>query len=449
MKNDKVYEVNFDGLVGPTHNHAGLSFGNVASGKHAEMAASPKKAALQGLEKMKALADLGLKQGVLPPHERPHLPTLKRLGFQGSDSDIIAKVLKEAPHFLRSVSSASNMWVANAATVSPFLDTADGKTHFTPANLCSMFHRAIEPETTGRILQGIFSSGDYVHHAPLPSGTHFSDEGAANHTRFCEGYDKEGVEFFVYGASSFNTALPRPQRYPARQTLEASETIARIHRLNPAKTVFAQQNPAAIDAGVFHNDVIAVGNRNVLFYHEQAFVDTPEVIRQLNAAYGGDGLVYIEVAANQVPLKDAVSSYLFNSQLICPEGAAGATLVVPRECREISSVNAYLEELSCNNPHINKVMDFDLRQSMRNGGGPACLRLRVVLSQLQLESLGARVILDESLYQDLKGWINRHYRDTLLPEDLKDPALLVESRQALDELVQLLHLGAVYEFQSA
>ena len=26
-----AYEVNFDGLVGPTHNYAGLSYGNVAS----------------------------------------------------------------------------------------------------------------------------------------------------------------------------------------------------------------------------------------------------------------------------------------------------------------------------------------------------------------------------------------------------------------------------------
>lgn len=60
------YEVNFDGLVGLTHHYAGLSFGNEASTRHQNTLSNPRLAAKQGLLKMKALADLGYKQGVLP-----------------------------------------------------------------------------------------------------------------------------------------------------------------------------------------------------------------------------------------------------------------------------------------------------------------------------------------------------------------------------------------------
>ena len=61
----KYFEANFDGLVGPTHNYAGLSVGNVASLNNAKNTSNPKQAAKQGLAKMKALADLGMVQGVL------------------------------------------------------------------------------------------------------------------------------------------------------------------------------------------------------------------------------------------------------------------------------------------------------------------------------------------------------------------------------------------------
>jgi succinylarginine dihydrolase len=444
-----TFEVNFDGLVGPTHNHGGLSFGNIASSKHGDQASSPKQAALQGLEKMKALADMGLKQGVLPPHERPHIPTLRKLGFAGAtDTDVLVNAATHAPHLLKQVCSASNMWVANAATVSPFGDSKDGKTHFTPANLCSMFHRSIEPSTTSAILKAIFKGDDYRHHAPLPAGIHFSDEGAANHTRFCSEYGKPGVELFVYGASSFDLSAPRPQKFPARQTIEASQAIARNHQLQDSHTVFAQQNPAVIDAGVFHNDVIAVGTRDLLFYHEQAFLNSDQVIAELQRAMKG-GLKTIAVSTDEVPLQDAVSSYLFNSQLLTLPGHRGYSLVVPSECMESETVARYLATLCERHPRIEQVQSFNLRQSMRNGGGPACLRLRVVMSQRQIDQTQANVFLNDALYQALKAWIHKHYRDTLLPGDIRDPSLLTESRTALDELSQILQLGSIYEFQQA
>ncbi|NKB32902.1 MAG: N-succinylarginine dihydrolase [Pseudomonadales bacterium] len=447
MTTSKCYEVNFDGLVGLTHNYAGLSFGNVASSSHGGLMSSPRAAALQGLDKMMALHRLGLKQAVLPPQERPHIPTLRKLGFSAnSDSEVISNVAKTAPHILASVCSASSMWVANAATISPFADTSDGNTHITPANLSSMFHRSIEIETTSRVLRSIFSGEDFVHHDPLPGGSAYSDEGAANHTRFCNEYGDEGVEFFVYGSSKANLASA-PEKFPARQTLAACQAIARSHGLIPERTVFAQQNPQAIDAGVFHNDVIAVGNRDLLFYHEEAFSNNVQVAEQLNAAFANSELSLIEVPKAKVNLEDAVASYLFNSQLVSIPKTDGATIIVPTECRENDSVHNYLNQLELEHPAINQVKYFDLRQSMNNGGGPACLRLRVVMSDEQINNCQANIFLSDELYEKLKQWIESHYRESLVPEDLADPALLDECRRALQELSVLLNLGSVYDFQ--
>jgi succinylarginine dihydrolase len=443
----KTFEVNFDGLVGPTHNHAGLSFGNRASSNHGGQTSSPKQAALQGLEKMISLSRQGLKQAVLPPHDRPHVPSLRKLGFTGkTDFDIIAHAAKQAPKILASVSSSSAMWVANAATVSPFPDTIDGKTHFTPANLNSMFHRSIEVDTTSAILKSVFRGDEYQHHSALPAGQTYSDEGAANHSRLCSSYGDQGIELFVYGVCQTDTE-PRPKKFPARQTRQASEAIARSHGLRAKKTICTQQHPQAIDAGVFHNDVIAVANQNLLFSHQFAFAEPQLLRRELDSAFGDNEIIYIEVPCNRVSLEDAVASYLFNSQLLSLPNQSSCDLIVPIECAENNAVKSYLDELESDHPAIGTVQYVDLRESMNNGGGPACLRLRVVMTQKQIEETKARVFLDEALYKDLRQWIERHYRESLHISDLLDPSLLLESRMALSELSQLLCLGAIYEFQ--
>src|SRR5690554_1825766 len=237
-------EANFDGLVGPTHNYAGLSWGNVASKSNVHAVSNPREAALQGLAKMKRLADRGYTQGILPPHERPHIPTLRSLGFEGTDAQILNKAAKTNPAILAAVTSASCMWTANAATVSPSADTRDHRVHFTPANLSAKFHRSIEHIVTGRLLKAMFTDECYfAHHSALPSVSHFGDEGAANHTRLCSTYGDPGVELFVYGQAAFNESAPAPVKYPARQTLEASRAIARLHGLDDRHAVFAQQNP--------------------------------------------------------------------------------------------------------------------------------------------------------------------------------------------------------------
>ncbi|QSP95018.1 N-succinylarginine dihydrolase [Marinobacter salinisoli] len=439
-------EANFDGLVGPTHNYAGLSWGNVASKSNEAAVSNPKEAALQGLAKMKALADRGFVQGLLPPHERPHIPTLRKLGFDGSEKKILGDAAKQCPSILAAVSSASTMWTANAATVSPSADTADRRVHFTPANLSAKFHRSIEHEVTGRALKSIFADERYfAHHPALPSVSHFGDEGAANHTRLCSGYGEPGVELFVYGQMAFNEQAPAPKKFPARQTLEASQAIARLHGLADAHAVFAQQNPEAIDAGVFHNDVIAVGNGNTLFYHDMAFLDEQKVLDDIRARLTRTELQAVKVSSADVPIQDAVASYLFNSQLLnTPDGMM---LAVPGECREVKSVSNYLDQLVQSGGPITAVEVFDVKQSMRNGGGPACLRLRVVLNDEELKAMHQGVLLTDELYERLTAWVNAHYRDRLTRDDLADPMLLDEVRKALDELTGILGLGSIYDFQ--
>jgi succinylarginine dihydrolase len=395
---------------------------------------------------MKALADRGYAQAVLPPHERPDVAALRSLGFTGDDATIIARAARDHAPLLAACSSAAAMWAANAATVSPSADTADRRVHFTPANLMSHFHRAIEAPTTTRVLRAVFADeGRFAVHDPLPAAAEFGDEGAANHTRFASDPAAPGIELFVYGRVAWATAASAPSRFPARQTREASQAIARRHGLDPARTLFAQQSPAAIDAGVFHNDVIAVGNEVVLFCHESAFVEQDALLTELSAAVGA-GFTPIVVRAADVSVERAVTTYLFNSQLL-PRADGGMLLVAPAECAEDPSVGAYLARLVDAGGPIREILTFDLRQSMRNGGGPACLRLRVALTAVERAAIGANVWLDDALHAALVGWVEKNYRDRLAPADLADPALLVEGRRALDELSALLGLGNVYPFQ--
>ncbi len=442
-------DYNFDGIPGPTHNYSGLATGNIASEHNAGLVANPRDAALQGLAKMRALAARGFPQAVLPPHERPFLPALRALGFSGSDAAIVERAARDAPGLLAACSSAAAMWVANAATVSPSADTADGRVHFSPANLVSHFHRSLEAPTTTAILRSIFGDATrFAVHDPLPAAPQFGDEGAANHTRFAPAADKPGVEFFVYGKRGFgpaSVAAIAPKHFPARQTEEAFAAVARRHGLQQNRTVFAQQNPAAIDAGVFHNDVISVGQGSVLFCHERAYVDQNAVLAELATAVGY-AFAPVIVRERDVSLADAVSTYLFNSQLI--ERTDGRMLLVaPSDCRENARVNAYLDTLVSGGGPIAEVLIFDLKQSMKNGGGPACLRLRVALTEAERTAIKANVFLDETLAQALDVWIRGNYRDRLTPNDLGDPQLLDESRRALDELSQLLKIGSVYPFQ--
>ncbi len=435
-------EYNFDGLIGPTHNYAGLSFGNLASSKNAGAASNPKEAALQGLAKMRAAMELGLKQGFLPPQDRPHLKTLRALGFAGTDKEIIAKAGEAEPQLLANCYAASSMWTANAGTVAPSPDTGDGKVHFTPANLAANFHRSIEADTTARTLRHIFADEKFfAHHPPLPGAIHFGDEGAANHGRLCEAHGETGVHLFVYGVDG--------ERFPARQKRCASEAVARNHLLDPAKTVFIEQSKAALDAGAFHNDVVGVANGTVLFLHEESFADPKAAYAEIRDK--APFVEIIEAPADTVSLNDCIKSYLFNSQLLtlpANDGSGGEmALLLPTESEDNPAVKAFVDDtLSKNNP-INRVIYKDVRESMRNGGGPACLRLRVVLSDDEAAAANSYFLLDADKIDALEKWVRAHYRDRLTPDDLRDPAFMDESFRAMEALTRLLEMGAFYDFQ--
>lgn len=443
-----AYEVNFDGLVGLTHNYGGLAVGNIAAAENALTDSNPREAALQGLAKMKYLADLGVRQGVLPPQERPTLDILRKLGFRGDDISVIGKAARAAPGLLRACCSASSMWVANAATVSPSADTEDGRVHITPANLPSQFHRSIESPITAGILRRIFrEERHFAHHDFLPQNLYCADEGAANHMRLCLEHSGRGLEIFVYGRAA-SSELPRPARFPARQSLEACQAISRLHRIRGGKSLFLQQNPAAIDAGAFHNDVLAVTNCNVMLYHERAYLDRKDIEEKITA--GCDHPVhFLRAGEADISLDEAVRTYVFNSQLISLSGGE-MMILAPSECEESESVRGFLERIAgdSTNP-VDRVEYVNLRQSMRNGGGPACLRLRIVLTKPEFDSVAAdsNVLLDDHLHRELKAWIEKHYRDRLSPGDLADPALMHEGHAALDELTRILALGSLYEFQ--
>jgi len=432
------HEVNFDGLIGPTHNYAGLAFGNIASANNQGKHSNPRAAALQGLDKMRSVMSLGLSQGFLPPHDRPALHIAHALGYRGSDEAVIAKIAAQDKGLLANLYSASYMWTANAATIAPSPDSADGKVHFCPANLASHFHRSIEGDLTAKILRHIFADeGYFTHHPVLPGGIHFGDEGAANHGRLCATHGQAGLHLFVYGVDG--------DRFPARQRLEASKAMARSFGLDEEHAVFIQQSKIALDAGAFHNDVVGVTNGNVLFLHEQAFENQPEVNTHLKKSY--PDLHIIEAPESQVSLPDAISTYLFNSQLLTvPDGSM--VLLLPQEAQENDRVRTFLDEVRGGDNPIAQTIYKDVRESMRNGGGPACLRLRVVLSERERAATNPNFLLDEKKIVALEEWIKKYYRDRLHPDDLADPEFAGESLTALDALTQILNMGSFYSFQS-
>jgi succinylarginine dihydrolase len=412
-------EINFDGIVGPSHNYAGLSLGNIASASHGGDPSYPRAAALQGVTKMRGnLARLGV-QGFLLPLPRPNGALLDALALDGS----------EPPQLRAAAWSASAMWTANAATVSPAPDTADGRCHLTPANLVTMLHRAQEWPDTKRQLAVAFGDPQHfvIHDAVPPT---FGDEGAANHMRLCDSHDAPGVEVFVYGRTG--------GRFPARQHEQASRIVARRHGLDPARTVFIEQNPAAIAAGAFHNDVVAVANGRVLFTHAEAFADQAAAYAAIRAAF--PALEVVEVPSSAVTLEEAIRTYLFNAQLLTlPSGEMA--LIVPEECRESPSVWAWAEAMLAGNGPIRHVIPVDVRQSMANGGGPACLRLRVVCDPATVDP---RFLLDEAKADLIERTIAAHWPEQIDPADLTAQSLaasVISARLALLEALNLAQLG--------
>ena len=410
-----MQELNFDGIIGPSHNYAGLSPGNLAATRNAGHVSRPRAAALQGVAKMRANVRLGLAQGILLPHPRPDRRWLEQLAQRYEVA---------APHLQAQALSASPMWAANAATVSPAPDTADGRCHLTAANLLTMPHRSHEWPHTLAQLRLAFANEAFAVHGPVPAP--FGDEGAANHMRLTPAHDAPGVEVFVYGRSG--------GPFPARQHRDASEAVARAHRLDPDRTLFVQQAEAAIAAGAFHNDVVAVANGPVLFTHEQAFEARDAFYADLTRLM--PEVQIVEVPAASVSLADAVSSYLFNAQLATLPGGEMA-LILPSEAREHQRVWTWLNEMLAGNGPIRRLEVVDVRESMANGGGPACLRLRVVADP---ETVDSRFLVDEVRLDRVTEVIEAHWPEAIEPGAIADPALLARIEHARTKLLRALDL---------
>lgn len=410
-----LVEINFDGIIGPSHNYAGLSLGNIASASNAGDTSYPRAAALQGLAKMRHNLALGLTQGFLLPLPRPNGAFLAAIGADGSEDQ----------RLLAAAWSASSMWTANAATVSPAPDTADGRCHLTAANLVTMPHRSQEWLDTVKQLRLAFAdNAHFVVHDAVPAC--FGDEGAANHMRMGSGHDAPGIEIFVYGKSG--------GPFPARQHEQASRAVARLHGLDPARTLFVEQNPEAIAAGAFHNDVVAVANERVLFTHEQAFADPDGTYAAIRERLPEAEIVIVPAAA--VSLADAIKSYLFNAQLLTlPSGEMA--LVIPLEAWEHAAVRTWLDAMLASNGPIRRVLPVDVRQSMANGGGPACLRLRVVADPARVDP---RFLLDDAKIARIEAVVAAHWPQSLRPEQLGDPALAAQVIAARNELLKVLSL---------
>ncbi|MFM5925008.1 MAG: N-succinylarginine dihydrolase [Novosphingobium sp.] len=411
-----VCEINFDGIIGPSHNYAGLSLGNLASASHAGDASYPRAAALQGLAKMRHNMALGLAQGFLLPLPRPNPVFLSAIGADGTEN----------PRLTAAAWSASSMWTANAATVSPGPDTIDGRCHLSAANLVTMPHRSQEWPDTVRQLRLAFADAAHfaVHDAVPPC---FGDEGAANHMRMAASHDAPGLEIFVYGTSG--------GAFPARQHVEASRAVARLHGLDPARALFVEQNPEAIAAGAFHNDVVAVANERVLFTHELAFADPEGTYAAIRAALPDAEIVVVPAAL--VSLADAIKSYLFNAQLLTlPSGEMA--LVVPTEAAEHPRVGSWLEGMLASNGPIRRVLPVDVRQSMANGGGPACLRLRVVADPATVDP---RFLLDEGKASRIEAVITSHWPETITPREVGSTDLAVRVTAARAALLAALDLA--------
>ncbi len=411
-----LIEINFDGIVGPSHNYAGLSLGNLAATAHAGEVSYPRAAALQGLAKMSGNLALGLAQGFFVPLPRPNAAWLHALAADASTDDVL----------ITGAWSASSMWTANAATVSPAPDTADGRCHLTVANLVTMPHRSHEwPDTLRQLRLAFADSRYFAVHDPVPPC--FGDEGAANHMRLTASHREPAVEIFVYGRSG--------GLFPARQHEQASRIVARRHGLDPARVLFLEQSPEAIAAGAFHNDVVAVANERVLFCHEKAFAEPDRAYAAIRKACPSAELVL--VPENSVSLTEAVRSYLFNAQLVTLP-AGDQALVIPLEAWESAQVRRFLDAMLAGNGPIRRVVPVDVRQSMANGGGPACLRLRVVADPATVDS---RFLLDEAKAETLGKVIESHWPAQIDPGDLGAESLAQSVRGARNKLLEALGLS--------
>jgi succinylarginine dihydrolase len=449
-------QYNFDGIPGPTHQYQGLGYGNVLSQVNAGRNSSPRLAALQGLNKARTLQEKGFPQALLPPLTRPYLQLLVQAGLldrselpealDHSNLDQLAMAIeraaREEPALVAACFSASGMWVANWATVAPSADTLDGKVHFTVANLASNLHRSIERAEIAQVLRSIFSdNARFTVHAPLPASAAVADEGAANHMRLARAHGDRGLHLMVYGTESLR-GTPQDGSYVGRQTRIASRCLTASNALSPDRWLLLPQSSAAISAGIFHNDVICMSNLDLVLCHERAFRDQAATRERVvaGAADSGVTLNWVEIPDAELSLDWVVKSYFFNSQLI--RTTDGATCLVCESRLQSDELARGLIARLQNEAVIQHVVYVDLDQSLRNGGGPACVRLRVELNDEERAAIGHYRGIDpaERVWDRLETIVRSLYRDEWVPDTVPSGPVLRECFEATFQIRECLGL---------
>jgi succinylarginine dihydrolase len=428
-------EFNIDGLIGPTHHFGGLGVGNVASETNRNKIAHPKAAALEGLSKMRKLHELGIPQFYLPPPVRPNCRWMEAMGFRTNDPSDWRHCASQFPSLFSSSLSSSFMWMANAATCSSSVDTIDGLGRIVIANLAASLHRGQENLERHAQLRRLFQHVSTIEVIEaLPSLVPLRDEGAANGMRFWNPTNHQGIYVFAFGERNSNTtqtATPakesvHPHVYPSRQTSLASQLVARSLRIRDSRSLFVQQHPKAIDAGVFHNDVIATSHENFLFVHESAYVDQCNQLDRISETFRnqcGGKLGILVVTEEELSLSEAVSTYLFNSQIVTRSDGSWCMLC-PIECLNSPAAVQVLRRVQHQESRLGAIEFVSLKESMANGGGPACLRLRAYASDADIERIpfGARIHDDSLAF--LERVITSEYPDSVHLDDFLDLTLV-------------------------
>ena len=366
-------QVFIDCMPGPTNHFGGHAFGNMASMTAKGQHSNPKKAALEWIEKINKLKKIGAYQLILPPHRRPLAHYLKHPQLNELSSGFI--------------------WMANAGHFIPNSDTSKRYHQFIPANMNATYHRKYEHMFNTYWIKQILKNIPHQLHGPLSS----DDEGAANTVRL---WNKDiGIHVAVYGHK--NTHFPSRQNEDSIKELQEKTNILTLFKL--------QQKSIAIDHGVFHNDVICFGFKNTLFCHEHAFENQNEKLNNLKKIFHqktNENLTIIEIKESELTLDECISTYLFNSQviiqknniiLLCPS-------TVKRNNKSLSITNQWQQK-----GYFSDVQYIDIKSSLMNGGGPACLRLCMYLNGNEIKKIPKQFWASENKIKELTKFINTEY----------------------------------------
>ena len=169
-----------------------------------------------------------------------------------------------------------------------------------------------------------------------------------------------------------------------------------------------------------------------MLIHERAWENQAATLHRIRARV--PDLRVFQVSSRDLSLEQAVTSYLFNSQLL--ETSDGWLLNAPIECAD-GAARMVVDRLE-RDGFVDRVRFNDLRQSMDGGGGPACLRLRLPLTEDEFRLLPETLMMTEERVEKLRSWVKKWYPSILRIEDLADAGFARRARKCSQALVEVL-----------